>query len=76
MSAKNKHDPRTCENSVPCFDCEAVDILNADHPARQAAIKIIEQVIEPLLYPFIKRGIEGEPYYVLEDKITLIIAGK
>ena len=20
-----KHDPRTCENSVPCFDCEALE---------------------------------------------------
>lgn len=49
------------------------DIYNADHPARQIAIQIIEQVIEPLHYP--KRGVEGEKYYELEDKITRIVAG-
>ena len=45
------------------------DIDNADHPARQKAIKIIEQVIEPLL----KKGLKGSKYYQIEDKITHLI---
>jgi len=45
------------------------DINNADHPARQTAIKIIERVIEPI----IGNGINGEEYYDLEDKITSMI---
>ncbi len=47
-------------------------LYNADHPARQKAIRIIEEVIEPVL----KKGIKGEQYYALEDKITLIINSK
>lgn len=42
------------------------DIGDAEHPARQAAIRIIESVIEPL----VGRGIEGEEYYALEDAIV------
>jgi hypothetical protein len=49
------------------------ELYNADHTARQIAIKIIENVIEPLHYP--KRGVNGEKYYELEDKITRIVAG-
>ena len=48
------------------------DIYDAQHPARQKAIRIIEQVIEPLL----KKGINGQKYYALEDQLTLIINGK
>jgi len=51
----------------------ADDIDNADHPARQIAIRIIEEVIEPLHYP--NRGVSGERYYELEDAITRIVAG-
>ena len=47
------------------------DINNAAHPARQLAIKIIEQVIEPR---FATDGIEGEGYYELEDALTNLIA--
>ena len=42
---------------------------NAQHPARQAAIKIIEEIIEPL----IKKEINGTKYYELEDAITNLI---
>jgi hypothetical protein len=45
------------------------DPSNADHPARKAAIHIIEEVIEPL----IKKSLKGYPYYDAEDKITDII---
>ena len=45
------------------------DIGSADHPARQSAIKIIEQVIEPLL----KKGLNGERYYEVEDQIVNLI---
>jgi len=48
------------------------DIYNAEHPARQTAIKIIEKVIEPM----VGKGINGEEYYDLEDKITFMIAEK
>jgi hypothetical protein len=48
------------------------DIWNADHPSRKKAIRIIEEVIEPL----VKHGIQGEQYYDLEDKITLILNDK
>ena len=42
------------------------DPNNAQHPVRQKAIKIIEQVIEP----FTKKEINGTKYYDLEDEIT------
>ena len=45
------------------------EIGNADHPIRQAAIAIIEQVLEKEL----DKEIEGEEYYRLEDKLTNII---
>ena len=50
-----------------------IDIYDAQHPLRQKAIKIIEQVIEPFTGG---RTIKGEKYYNLEDKITLILANK
>jgi hypothetical protein len=37
----------------------------------EIAVSIIEQVIEPLHYP--KRGITGEKYYELEDRIIEIL---
>ena len=48
----------------------SIELNNADHPARQAAREIIERVVEPLL----GRGISGEGYYDLEDRITGIVA--
>ena len=45
------------------------DIYNADHPARQKAIQIIEQIIEP----FCNKIIDGKDYYNLEDKLTFLI---
>jgi acetyl-CoA carboxylase alpha subunit len=48
---------------------EMIDISNADHPDRIKARQIIEQVIEP----FIKKEINGEDYYRLEDDITALI---
>ena len=45
------------------------DVFNAQHPNRQKAIQIIEEVIEP----FFNTPINGEKYYSLEDKITKII---
>jgi len=48
------------------------DIYNADHPLRKKAIRIIEEAIEP----FINKGIQGEKYYWLEDRITFILANK
>lgn len=51
------------------------NINNADHPYRQSAIRIIEEIIEPLIQEKYKdyKGIEGEEYYKLEDKITDIL---
>ena len=46
-----------------------IDTGNADHPIRQAAIAIIEQVLEKEL----NKEIEGEEYYRLEDKIVNVI---
>ena len=43
------------------------DLFDADHPARQEAIKFIEHVLEPLF----DKGFEGELYYALEDALTL-----
>ena len=58
-------------NTHRCERC-ADELHNADHPARQAAIAIIENVIEPLL----GRGLRNEKYYQAEDSITFIIAGE
>ncbi len=49
-----------------------VDASDASHPARRTAIDIIEKVIEPLL----KKGLNGERYYDTEDAITSIIMDK
>ena len=43
---------------------------DADHPIRHAAIHIIETVIEPAL----KKGVSGQRYYTMEDKIVDIVA--
>lgn len=45
------------------------DINDASHPARRAAIHIIEEVVEY----HASRGFNGEEYYILEDHITNII---
>lgn len=45
------------------------DIFDAHHPYQWSAIRIIWEVI----FPFVGRGINGEEYYDLEDKITEII---
>lgn len=42
------------------------------HPARQKAIRIIEEVIEPLL----GKGLNGVRYYEVEDTLTEIIYSK
>jgi uncharacterized protein (DUF1697 family) len=52
-----------------CYKILNKNINNANHPARQKAIKIIEQVIEP----FFKTSISHERYYKLEDQLTNII---
>jgi len=45
-----------------------IDISDAQHSHRQLAITIIEEVIE------VREGrIDGEDYYLLEDKLTEII---
>lgn len=50
------------------------DINDAQHPTRQKAIRIIEEIIEPLLG---KRGddvgLEGEEYYRVEDDLVALI---
>jgi len=46
------------------------DINNAEHPLRKKAIRIINDIIEPLL----DKEINGEEYYELEDKITMLLA--
>jgi len=43
------------------------DINDAQHPLRQKAIAIIENVIEP----YVGEGIEGEEYYLLEDNLVI-----
>jgi hypothetical protein len=49
----------------------AKDKSNAEHPYRQTAIAIIEQIIEPRYAP--ERGINGEAYYKLEDEIVSLL---
>lgn len=51
------------------------NIHDASHPFRQAAINIIEEVIEPYLSEEYgdDAGVEGTDYYELEDKITDIL---
>ena len=46
-----------------------INIYDAANPARKKAIRIIEEIIEPLL----KKEINNLKYYELEDKITFII---
>ncbi|MFA5054183.1 MAG: hypothetical protein WC565_09000 [Parcubacteria group bacterium] len=48
---------------------KTIDSSNADHPHRKAAIRIIEELIEPRL----KMGINGKSYYELEDAIVAIL---
>lgn len=47
-----------------------IDIYNVEHPARKKAIRIIEEIIEDRE----GKGINGEEYYGLEDRLTEIIA--
>lgn len=51
------------------------NIHDVSHPFRQAAINIIEEVIEPYLSEEYgdDAGVEGQAYYELEDKITDIL---
>lgn len=53
-----------------------VSIINAEHPYRQLAIRIIEEIIEPCLLKENEKhkGVEGKAYYELEDKIVSLIA--
>lgn len=44
------------------------DTGDAQHPFRQSAIHIIEEIIEPLVRP-----LEGEEYYRIEDAIVGVI---
>jgi hypothetical protein len=44
------------------------DKANADHPYRQTAIAIIEQVLEPHF-----GGINGTLYYTLEDELVNLL---
>lgn len=46
------------------------ELQNADHPARQFAISLIENVLEPTLGKYFR----GEKYYQLEDAITMRVA--
>ncbi len=54
---------------------EDLSILDAQHPSRQKAIRIIEEILEPL----VGHGIQSESYYDLydlEDKITNLLNEK
>jgi len=53
-----------------------IPITNAEHPFRQSAIHIIEEIIEPLLMSKCgdEDGLNGEEYYRVEDDITNLIA--
>ena len=53
-----------------------IDTNNAQHPYRQIAIKIIEKIFEPYLLDKYddEKGVEGESYYQLEDKLVDILA--
>jgi len=44
---------------------------NKEQDILDCTVQIIEQIIEPLHYP--QRGVNGEKYYALEDKIKDII---
>lgn len=60
-----KHQPSIYDN------IKEPKLSDADHPIRTAAIRIIENIIEPLL----KRGLNGKKYYETEDAIVNEIAG-
>lgn len=44
-------------------------LASADHPLRQSAIQIIEEILEREL----KKGLQGTKYYDIEDEIVEII---
>lgn len=44
-----------------------IEITNADHPKRRAAIAILEDLIERGVF---KREPKGEAWYTLEDALT------
>lgn len=48
-----------------------IDLYNVEHPARQKAIRILEEVIDRT-----GKNIKGEAWYQLEDFITEVIANK
>ena len=46
-----------------------IDLYDAAHPARALAIRVIEEVIEPIWKP-----LKGEVYYNIEDAITVLLS--
>ena len=66
---QNKYELVEVDNEGDEKEVELIDLGDAQHPSRQKAIRIIENVIEP----FVERGIEGVEYYELEDRLTNII---
>lgn len=54
---------------------KTITVYDAQHPIRQIAIRIIEQIIEPCLLSENNKhkGVEGKAYYKLEDKIVELL---
>lgn len=64
----NSREGLVCDCGVDQADA----LYDAQHPYRQAAIEIIERLIEPRMKS--KKGLNGEEYYAVEDEIVMIIS--
>ena len=51
------------------------NLYDAEHPYRQTAVNIIEEIFEPYLSDEYhdEKGVEGETYYKLEDKLVELL---
>ena len=47
-----------------------IELWDAEHPLRKISIRIIEEVIEPVL----GRGLQGEKYYKIEDDLVALLS--
>ena len=87
LKAFNEHNggnyDEVCKTEIKEIDesgdeVDIPDIGDAEHPHRKKAIRIIEQVIEPLLERIKNNAdkkweLSGEAYYELEDELTELI---
>ena len=61
---------KTVQNEMKKQGIGKIELWDAEHPLRKMAIRIIEEVIEPVL----GRGLQGEKYYKIEDDLVALLS--